>query len=88
MSNNTGELNDDKGPYKFINMNSGINKSGEITNAITLRMFWYVDDKSTYGVRTDTSKYHFSGAGIARFSVSYIRCKLEIGGSSYFNRYF
>lgn len=54
----TGELNDDKGPYKFLNMISGINKPGEITNAITLRMFWYVDDKSTYGVKTDTTKYH------------------------------
>jgi len=53
-----GELNDDKGPYKFLNMIAGSNKPGEITYAITLRMFWYVDDKSTYGIKTDTTKYH------------------------------
>jgi hypothetical protein len=53
-----GELNDEQGPYRFLNMISGISKPGEITTAITLRMFWYVDDRSTYGVKTDTSKYH------------------------------
>ncbi|WP_444928604.1 hypothetical protein ACJJIF_12080 [Microbulbifer sp. SSSA002] len=54
----TGELNDEKGPYKFLNMISGTNGPGSINDAITLRMFWYIDDQSSYGVKTDTSKYH------------------------------
>ncbi|NLA54296.1 MAG: hypothetical protein GX858_08110 [Clostridiales bacterium] len=54
----TGELNDENGPYKFLNMVSGINGPGLIYDVMTLRMFWYVDDQSTFGVKTDTSKYH------------------------------
>jgi len=53
-----GEVNDEEGPYRFLNMISGISKPGEISTAITLRMFWYIDDLSTYGVKTDISKYH------------------------------
>ena len=40
----TGELNDEKGPYKFLNMISGVHGPGLIYDAITLRMFWYIDD--------------------------------------------
>ena len=54
----TGELNDGIGPYKFLNMISGINGPGKICDAITLRIFWYVNDQSAYEIKTDTSKYH------------------------------
>ncbi|NOI98185.1 hypothetical protein [Vibrio sp. T3Y01] len=54
----TGELNTDLGPYKFLNMITGVNKAGSIYDAITLRMFWYLEDQGSYGVKTDTSKYH------------------------------
>ena len=54
----TGELNDEIGPYKFLNMISGINGPGKICDAITLRVLWYVNDQSSYGLKTDTSKYH------------------------------
>lgn len=53
-----GELNDEKGPYKFLNMISGKNKPGEIYDAVTLRLFWYLENQASYGVKTDTSKYH------------------------------
>lgn len=54
----TGELNDEIGPYKFLNMITGINKPGKIYDAITLRVFWYVNEQRSYEVKTDTSKYH------------------------------
>lgn len=54
----TGELNDEKGPYKFLNMISGVNGPGLIYDAITLRVFWYIDNQIAFDVKTDTSKYH------------------------------
>lgn len=54
----TGEVNDDSGPYQFLNLISFSNAPGVINEAIMLRLSWFIDGRGSYGVKTDYSKYH------------------------------
>ena len=54
----TGEVNDDTGPYQFLNLVSHVNEPGIINESIMLRVAWFIDGQGTYGVKTDYSKYH------------------------------
>lgn len=54
----TGEVNDETGPYQFINLISHVNEPGVINESIMLRLAWFIDGQGTYGVKTDFSKYH------------------------------
>lgn len=54
----TGELNDDSGPYQFLNVIQFLNEPGAINESIVLRVAWFIDGKGAYGIKTDYSKYH------------------------------
>ena len=54
----TGEVNDDSGPYQFLNLIPHVNAPGVINESIMLRLAWFIDGRGSYGVRTDYSKYH------------------------------
>lgn len=54
----TGEINDDRGPYQFLNLIPYVNGPGVINESIMLRVAWFIDGRGIYGVKTDYSKYH------------------------------
>ncbi len=58
------EFKNGKGPYEFLGMNSrdrNTDVPGLIYDAITLRMFMYIDGQNEISVKTDTSRYHGGG---------------------------
>ncbi|WFE69941.1 hypothetical protein P8S55_09060 [Halomonas sp. M1] len=54
----TGEVNDEVGPYQFLNLVPSLNEAGVINESIMLRVAWFIDGRGTYEVKTDFSKYH------------------------------
>src|SRR5690554_6761300 len=54
----TGELKSQKGPCNLINMIAGIRQPGSVADVMILRMFWHLNNQPTYGVKTDSTRYH------------------------------
>lgn len=54
----TGELKDDKSPYKLLNMIASFNNQEVVKDTITLRINWFIDSRTSYKVKTDITRYH------------------------------
>ncbi|MCL6272243.1 hypothetical protein M3P05_20185, partial [Sansalvadorimonas sp. 2012CJ34-2] len=53
-----GEVNDNIGPYQFLNLGSYINEPGSVYESIMLRISWFINPKGTYNTTTNYSNYH------------------------------
>jgi len=72
----TGELKEGFEPYYFINMIATSHNPGDVRESIILRIGWHVKDNRTFGVKTETSKYH--GGGLTDEIAALVSLKLGI----------
>lgn len=78
----TGALTEGCEPYVFLNLMAMGKEPGVICESAALRIYWYATENRTYGVKTDTSKYHGGSISdeIAALASLRLGIRLKAGG--------